>query len=333
MNILFYGFRHNHILGCYHAAQVHPEIHVLGAIEENEAARVSAQEKLETPIAPDGYEDWLCRSDLDAVAIGGVYADRGQAIIKALQHGKHVLSDKPLCTRLSELEEIRRLAQKKNLKVGCLLDLRKAPAAISAKALLSSGRLGEIKNITFTGQHYLDYQKRPSWYFEPGKHGGTINDIAIHGIDLIPYLCDHKITKLHCAKTWNGYATLHHHFDDCATFMAETDSGAGILADVSYAAPSQVFSMSTYWNFQIWCEKGFLTFHYTDPNVTVYADGHDHPEIIPGTQPKTTILDDFLLEISQNTTFFTDSVLAASETALRIQQAADFAKETEGVFV
>ena len=73
--------------------------------------------------------------------------------------------------------------------------------------------------------------------------------------------------------------------------------------------------------------------YYTDPNVTVYADGHDHPEIIPGTQPKTTILDDFLLEISQNTTIFTDSVLAASETALRIQQAADFAKETEGVFV
>ena len=26
------------------------------------------------------------------------------------------------------------------------------------------------------------------WYFEDDKHGGTINDIGIHGIDLIPYL-------------------------------------------------------------------------------------------------------------------------------------------------
>jgi len=29
---------------------------------------------------------------------------------------------------------------------------------------------------------------RPAWYFEPGMHGGTLNDIAIHALDFIPWV-------------------------------------------------------------------------------------------------------------------------------------------------
>ncbi len=333
MNILFYGFRHAHIFGCYESAEKHSDINILSAIEENETARLSAQTKLNITIEAGGYEASLLNPALDAVAIGSAYGDRGQAVIKALQHGKHVLCDKPVCTSLEELDAICRLSKEKNLKVGCLLDLRKIPPVIPVKMLLQSGRMGIVKNITFSGQHCIDYANRPAWYFEPGKHGGTINDIAIHGIDLIPYLTGHKIDRLYCARTWNSFAYRHPHFDDCATFMAETDAGAGVLADVSYAAPRQVFSMPTYWNFQIWCEKGLVTFCCAEENVTVYEDGADKPEIIPGIPAESHILDDFLWEISKNTTSFTDSVLFATRTALRIQQAADTSKNNKGVCV
>lgn len=333
MNILFYGFRHGHILGCYQQAKENPDVTILAAIEENDAARADAEKALGTVIEADGYDKWLEDPRVDAVAIGGAYGDRGQAVIKAMQHGKHIISDKPLCTNLAELEQIRALAAEKNLKVGCLLDLRKIPASATVKELLSSGRFGEVKNITFTGQHCLSYGTRPSWYFEPGKHGGTINDIAIHGIDLIPYLTGHKISKAYCARTWNSYAYKHPHFCDCATFMAETDNGAGILADVSYAAPSMVFTMPTYWNFEVWCEKGLITFCCANKEVTVYENGASAPEIIPGKPADTNMLDDFLAEITQNTNCFTESVLSATETALRLQRLADLSKTNVGVQV
>lgn len=323
MNILFYGFRHAHILDCYRMAQANPNVQILCAIEENTPARLSAQEKLGISIAPDGYNRWLENSEVDTVVIGGAYGNRGQAVIKALRAGKHVFADKPLCTSLAELEEIRTLAAEKQLKVGCMLDLRKVPAVETVKALLDSGKMGTIHNINFSGQHCVDYANRPGWYFEPGMHGGTINDIAIHGIDLITYLTGQRINYVSCAKVWNAFANRHPDFCDCAMFMAQTAGDAHILADVSYAAPSQVFSMPTYWNFQIWCARGLITFNYVDSHVTIYEDGASGPEYFPCTPAESNILDDFIAEIQQDTTTFTDSVLAASETALRIQQIAD----------
>ena len=45
------------------------------------------------------------------------------------------------------------------------------------------------------------------WYFEEGKHGGTINDIAIHGIDLVRYLTGKNVTKIG-AKAFYGCKKL-----------------------------------------------------------------------------------------------------------------------------
>lgn len=323
MNFLFYGFRHSHIFSCYQQAAACPEVQILAALEENEEARRTAEEKLGITFDTGSYQAWLEKPEVDVVAIGGAYGDRGQAAIQALQHGKHVLSDKPICIRMEEWQEIRRLAEEKHLKVGCLLDLRCNPGANRAKELLTSGRLGEVKNISFTGQHYLDYEHRPRWYFEPGMHGGTINDIAIHGIDLISFLTGQKITKIHGARTWNSYAHQHPHFMDCAMFMAEIENGAGVLADVSYAGPSQVFTMPTYWNFKIWCARGLVTFSCTDEHVTVYEDGCSGPEVLPGKMPEQDILEEFLQQIRQDKTAMTEYVLTASEIALRIQQTAD----------
>lgn len=323
MNILFYGFRHGHILSCYRALQKHPEYTILAALEDDEAARLAAEANLGISFDLGSYSQWLEDPRVEAVAIGGAFGDRGAAIIQALRHGKHVLSDKPICSDLAQLEEIRALARKNRCKIGCLLDLRETPAVQRAKALFDSGRMGEVRNITFTGQHYLDYDHRPTWYYEPGKHGGTINDLAIHGVDLITYLTGHRIEQVQSARCWNAFAHRHPDFRDCATFMAETDQGAGVLADVSYSAPNLCFSMPTYWNFQIWCDRGLVTFCYANPDVTIYEAGASAPEILPGIPPAVTIADAFAAEIQLDTDRFTESVLAATESTLRIQQAAD----------
>jgi len=94
-------------------------------------------------------------------------------------------------------------------------------------------------------------------------------------------------------------------------------------ADVSSSAPNLCFSMPTYWNFQIWCERGLVTFCYTDPDVTIYEAGASAPEILPGIPNAVSLADAFVAEIRLNTDTFTEGVLIATEAALRIQQAAD----------
>ena len=187
MKILFNGFRHSHVYALYRNVLMRTDLEVAGCIETNLAARNNAEKALGAVFSNLSYEKFL-ESDIDIVAIGGAYGDRGTAIIKALSAGKHVIADKPICTDLCQLEQIKKLCSETGCKLICMLDLRYLPQSLAAANLLRSGQLGEVRNIAFNGQHCLDYGNRPDWYFEPGMHGGTINDLAIHGIDLVRML-------------------------------------------------------------------------------------------------------------------------------------------------
>ena len=154
-------------------------------------------------------------------------------------------------------------------------------------------------------------------------HGGTVNDLAIHGIDLVRLLTGMEFARIDAARVWNAYATRHPAFKDCATFMARLENGAGVLADVSYSAPSQVFSMPTYWEFRIWCDRGLLTFSYNDPAVTVFEEGVPAPQRFEGLPPICDYLEDFAREIAQNSRTVTENTLRSTESALSIQQLAE----------
>jgi predicted dehydrogenase len=325
LKLLFNGFRHGHINTLYQKAIASDAVDVVGCIEQNEQARNNAKNLLGATFSEKSYDEWL-QEDIDVVAIGGAYGERGEAIIKALSAGKHVIADKPICTSLAQLEQIRKLASEKNLQVACMLDLRYLPQTLRVQEILESGRLGEIRNISFNGQHCIDYANRPTWYFEEGMHGGTINDLSIHGVDLVRILSKMEITKIDAARCWNAYATKNPDFKDCATFMARLENGAGVLADASYSAPSQVFSMPTYWEFKIWCEKGYLTFCYVQNSVTIYEEGNKEPVVLSGLPATRDYLDDLLDAIESGDRAMTEGVFTSTETALTIQAYAD--KET-----
>ena len=63
------------------------------------------------------------------------------------------------------------------------------------------------------------YGRRPDWYFEKGKHGGVINDLAIHGIDLVRLFTDSDVEQVLSARSWNFYANEEPAFLDSAQFM------------------------------------------------------------------------------------------------------------------
>ena len=322
LRVLFYGFRHGHINGLYRKVQDSPLATVAGCIEPNWEAREAAENNLGAAFSEDSYETWLS-TDIDAVAIGCAYGERGDAIIRALRAGKHVIADKPICTTPEQLKTIRALVSESGCKVACMLDLRYLPQVRRAKEILDSGRLGTVRNIAMNGQHCIDYAHRPAWYFEPGMHGGTVNDLAIHGIDLVRMLTGQEFVALDGVRTWNAYATKNKEFPDSAVFMARLEGGAEVLADVSYSAPSQVFSMPTYWEFRVWCDKGLLTWNFAKPTVTLYEEGTTAPITPEGIDSDQDYLWEFAEEIETNSTYVTESVLRSTETALWIQSEAD----------
>lgn len=318
----FAGFRHGHIFGLYQIAKDNENVEIIAAWEENENAKAAAEEK-GVIFNCDTYDEMLNNADIDIIAIGDYYGRRGELAIKALKAGKHIIADKPLCISLEELYEIKHLVKANNLKVGMMFDLRYNKNILTAKKLIEAGEIGEINNISFGGQHPLLYGERPGWYFEEGKHGGTINDIAIHAIDIIKNYLHLDVKNICAARTWNKLADKEPNFNESAQLMLELSNKVGLIADVSYTVPDKIgFDLPYYWEFKIWGTKGMITFTFSSENVELYKKTEDKVILCVGTESGNNYLTDFIDDI-EGKSDFTEGILASAEETLKIQAFAD----------
>ena len=336
MNLAFVGFKHRHTGAIYQEAMADPNITVLGAWEDTEEGRALA-DGLGLAFNYPTLESVLNDPRVDAVCLGGSFGERGGEAIAALRAGKHVYADKPVCTSLAEIDEIEALASAKHLKVGCYLTLRFSQGIRNLREMIADGTLGEIGCINMTAQHPLQYGSRPMWYFAPGQHGGTINDIAIHGVDLVRFITGMGIKNVTAARTWNHFATEEPDFRDCGQFMAELDNGAGFMADVSYAAPASCgFSLETYWRMTFWGTRGVAEYKMKGAGTAgIDADSAVLLQVaLQGSKGFTpmelksynvTGLGEFVREINGETDLLinTADVIRSSREVLTIQAAAD----------
>jgi len=324
-NVVIAGLRHSHILGLYHTVLENPNCKLVGVCEEDAATRQQLANHPFAKVTHDHFTAMLAEVDCDIVAIGDYYARRGSLAIEALKAGKHVISDKPLCISLDELKQIRKLANEKNLKVGCMFDLRTCPQFVGARQLILAGKLGKIVQIQFTAQHPLNVGVRPGWYFEPGKHGGTINDIASHAIDLIPWMTSDKFKRFIAARTWKAFDSGCDCFNDAAQFMLEMNHGCGVLGDVSYSAPTSQGPLPSYWRFNIWGTQGMLEINYADKAIHFYQKGYTSGSVLAvPADTGLTYWQSFLQDIAGTPADLnTKSVLESSELTLKLQALAD----------
>ncbi len=328
MRIAFAGIRHFHIQMLYDLILRRGDVEIVAACEADPAAREQLAADGKVTLTHADYPELLAEVDCDAVAVGDYYGRRGEVVLAALHAGRHVISDKPICTRAGEQERIAALASEKNLCVGCQLDMRDNGRFRTMRRLIREGAIGEVHTITFTGQHPLMFGSRPGWYFEEDKQGGTINDIAIHAIDAIPWMTGRQLVEIISARVWNARLTEVPFFQDGAQMMLRMDNAGGVLGDVSYLAPDRGgYEMPQYWRTTCHGNRGVLEVSATQEKVFLGGCGD---EAIQWLDPDPTVeggyFDAFLREIageSKDGDLTTRNVLEAARITLAIQQAAE----------
>ena len=329
LRLAFVGFGHGHILSLYEKARADEDIDIVGACEEDQATRQQVCAAGKVAITHDDYTRMLAEVDCDAVAVGDAFGLRGEREIAALSQGKHVIGDKPLCTRLSELDRIEELARSRGLKVGCMLTMRDSGWMRALRSLVLGEAIGEIHAITFGGQHPLLLGSRASWYFEPDMHGGTINDIGIHAIDAIPWMTGLEFARLEAARCWNAFAPDAPHFCDGAQMMLTLDNGGGVLGDVSYFAPDGIgYSLPQYWRTTIWGRHGILEAASGSEHICLVRERDQEMQHLSlSAEEKGGYLRAFRADIEGEELAAgeqdTAAVLKSARMALRIQEAAD----------
>ncbi len=321
LRFAFAGFRHDHITSLYRRVTAHPECTVVAAAEENEATRNKFAASGKAEITHDSIKKMLDSVECDCVAVGDCYGRRGAIVTDALQRGKHVITDKPLCTSLAELEEIRQLAKEKSLVVGCMYTLHDNPAIATMKSLIDSGKLGKILQIQFTAQHPLLRNTRPEWYFEKGMHGGTINDIGCHAFDIIPYLTGSPIERIVGARSWQALEK-NSPFQDAGQFILALADGCGVMGDVSYCAlDCGGYAHPAYWRFNFWGSEGMVEFCHTSQQLRCFFKGIENEISVDTVESSGDgYFEGFLAEISgKKATVTTESVLQAAYWGLATQ--------------
>lgn len=323
--IAFAGFRHAHIFDLYRRAQEHPRFAVAATCEEDVANSLLPGKGMEPDFT--SFAEMLDRTPCDVIALGGCYGHRGELALRALASGRHVIADKPLCISLPEFERIEKAVWEGGGRVGLMLDLRDNANLRTLREIIMSGVIGRVQTIAAAGQHPLLSGQRPAWYFQPGLHGGTINDIGIHLADLAPWLVGSAIDSVLAARTWNSKARFAPHFEDCAQFMLRLADGTGVLADVSYLAPDGCgYTNPDYWRIAVHGTGGMASTSWNSGSVTVAGDADPEPRMVTsGPGRPGGYLEDFLGELDgadRGHALSTSSCLAASRWALEIQTAA-----------
>jgi predicted dehydrogenase len=328
IRIAFAGFRHAHIHSVYRLAQTRADVEVVAAAEEDGATRAALQSGGAIRITHDSIVAMLDAVPCDVVAVGDYYGRRGALLIDALQRGKHVISDKPICTSPVELDQIESMARAGRLVLGCQLDMRDSPVSLEARRHILDGEIGAVHAIGVGGQHPLLFGTRPGWYFEPSKHGGTINDIGIHALDGLPWMTGLRFQEVIFARAWNARVPQAPHFQDAAQFALTMNNGAGVLGDVSYLGPdANGYRIPQYWRMTFWGSDGLLETNFPANEVTIHRHSEQSPRVITAAGGMAGgYFDSFLRELRGETSglhLSSAEVLAASRLALRVQEAAD----------
>ena len=120
---------------------------------------------------------------IDMILISSIPKDRASIAIQAMAAGKDVMVDKPGCTTINQLNELKECVKQTGKIWSVNFSERFHVAAVAkAEELVKEGKVGNIKQTIGTGPHRLGNYERPDWFYNKDSYGGIITDIGSHQI-------------------------------------------------------------------------------------------------------------------------------------------------------
>ncbi|XP_050450446.1 trans-1,2-dihydrobenzene-1,2-diol dehydrogenase-like [Cataglyphis hispanica] len=127
--------------------------------------------------AYDDYEKLALNEDIDIVYIGVIHPQHFDIAMLMLQHGKHVLCEKPLTLNLKQTTELINYARRKKLFLMEAVWSRCFPVYDAIRKELASGNIGDIYQVIVSFGFGISNIDRIS---KKELGGGTVMDLGIY---------------------------------------------------------------------------------------------------------------------------------------------------------
>lgn len=196
------------------------------------------------------YRELLNNEEIDAVSICTWNHSHAEIAIAALEAGKHVLVEKPLCLTVEEALEVQKAVEKsgKVLQVGFVR--RHGDNTKLLKTFIDNGDLGEIY---YSKASCLRRLGNPGgWFSNKEKSGGgPLIDLGVHMIDICWYLMGKPRPISVSGNTYSRLGNRSHiknlsfyqaadydptlnDVEDLTNALIRFENGASLFVDVSF---------------------------------------------------------------------------------------------------
>jgi predicted dehydrogenase len=187
----------------------------------------------------------------------------------ALEHGFHVVSDKPATFDLAEAKELGEIVARTGLLYALTHNYTGYPLVKEARDIVRSGRIGAVRKVVVEyPQGWLATrleatgQKQAGWRTDPARSGaaGCLGDIGTHAENLAEY-----ITGLHIKELAADLTSFveGRKLDDDANLLLRFEGGAKGVLHASQISVGEENNL----NIRVYGEMGGLEWHQQEPNT------------------------------------------------------------------
>jgi predicted dehydrogenase len=185
--------------------------------------------------------DWKAVTRADDVDVVDVCVPNflhAEIAIDALQHGKHVVCEKPLAHDLAAAQAMLAAAAASGRIAQVCFYYRLWPAIAWAKQLIDEGAIGTIQH--FRGWMLQDYAAGAGqdlgWRARRGDAGaGALGDLGSHILDVARHLCGEIVELCATTRALVPRPADAPSIDDVVSMLVGFDSGAGGVLEASWA--------------------------------------------------------------------------------------------------
>lgn len=226
------------------AASKTPDLEIVGLVDVIEdAARTRAAEyHLEDAVIGTDLSPVLTRTSPDAVFNCTIPEAHTSVTLTALEHGCHVLSEKPMADTMEHARMMVEAAQKAGKLFAVIQNRRYDNGIRRTRAFLQSGELGSLTTVNsdfYIGAHFGGFRDHMQHVL--------LLDMAIHTFDAARFLTGADPVAVYCHE-WNPTGSWYDH-DASAVAVFEMSNGLIYTYRGSWCAEGLPTTWESDWRF------------------------------------------------------------------------------------